>query len=244
MKKVKKIFSSTLCFALLFSLLSVTSVSAETENKKIDFSQKDKLAISKNSAFIENSYEALLKDAIANGAPRSNQETLNAIDSNETMQVNTYIIQDEIISTDIDSDSELHAVTYASEIIPLRAGGHKYEEGSDGAYAVTAYSTLYYSTQDHSGNTLYCLTQVTGGYTKIVGVSVTSQTVVYGMSGIGVGAPVNLSGTKHPTGTTFSYNTGFNSYVTTASSSHIGCTYTLTIRRGTGTYNYSLYNNL
>lgn len=244
MKKIRKLMSSTLCFAFLLSILNVSFVCAETPDEKAILSQKVQGAIANNSTYIETSYQSLLDEAIDNEAPITNQQILEAAGSDDTLQVSTYKIQDEVIAIDTKSNSKLHALSYASVISPFRAGGHKYEEGSDGAYAVKAYSTLYYTTKDHSGVTMYCLTQVTGGYTKIVGVSVASQTVAYGMSGIGEGAPVNLSGTKYPSGTTFSYYTGFNSYVTTAASSYIGCGYTLNIRRGTGTYTFTLNNDL
>lgn len=64
------------------------------------------------------------------------------------------------------------------------------------------------------------------------------------MSGIGINHAVNLSGTKYPSETSYSYNTGFSEYVTTASNSYIGCTHTLVVKRGTGSYTFNFYNNL
>lgn len=242
MKNSKKIISALLSLALLLSMTSIPVSAVDTEQSTA--LQVDSYAIKSNDDFMEASFEELLEEAIDNRTPECNVGVVDNANAEEDLEVHTYVIQDEVLSTDNASDSELRAITYASEIAPMSSGGHKYEQGSDGAYAVKAYSTIYYSSQDHDGNTLSCLTKVTGGYSKITGVSVSSQSVTYGMSGIAVGGVVNVQGTKKPTGTAFAYNTGFNKYVTTASSSYIGCTYSLIIKRGTGSYTYALYNNL
>lgn len=242
MKNRKKIISMVISMALLLSMMSIPVSAAGTEQSTPV--QVDTFAIENNDEFIEASFEELLDDAIDNKVQECNVGVIDNSNAEDDLEVHTYVIQDEVLSTDNDTNSELRAITYASEITPMSSGGHKYEEGSDGSYSVKAYSTLYYSSQDYQGNTLYCLTKVTGGYSKITGVSVSSQSVTYGMSGIAVSGVVNVSGTKYPTGTAFSYDTGFNKYVTTASSSYIGCTYTLVIKRGTGSYTFALYNNL
>lgn len=227
---------------LALSMVCIPVSADEAERPVV--SQDESFAIESNDNFIEASFEELLEKAIDNKAQESNVGVIDNASEAEELRVYTYIIQDEVLSVERGTGSKLHAITYASEIVPMSSSGHKYEEAWDGAYAVRAYSTLYYSTQAYNGNTMYCLTKVTGGYSRITGVSVSSQTVAYGMSGVGVSGAVNLSGRKYPTGTTFAYNTGFNKFVTTASSSYIGCTYTLVIKRGTGSYNFSLYNNL
>lgn len=119
-----------------------------------------------------------------------------------------------------------------SNISPL-AAGNKYEEAWDSTLSVRAWSTNYYDKKTVSGKTMYLLKTVSGGRSiSQPDAQITSQTLVYGCTDM-----LNVqTATKYPTGSSWSYSTGFTKYVSPDNGPHaMGNNITFKIRRSTST---------
>lgn len=111
---------------------------------------------------------------------------------------------------------DVHSVTYAANIIETANGdvittGSQENEESDGAFTVKAYIRIDYKRLQSTGAPdTYLITNVSGGW-KINGsqVQLTNQEVIYACYDPNGGSRV----VENPTGTKFSYDTGFTYYV-------------------------------
>ena len=140
--------------------------------------------------------------------------------------------------------------------VNARARGSNMIYDSDSAGCLSAYLTVQYSKTTLYGKEYVSLTGVSGGYTAdgsgarlSSGVSVASQSVVYGASGIGINGRMAVQRNTYNPGRTirsFSIVPPSN-WVAVAAESEvtmIGANYTITLRRGTGSWTCYLENNL
>lgn len=143
--------------------------------------------------------------------------------------VETCTLDEEIIFVN-DDFVELSAKTV---LYAAGTSGSKQEIDYDSVYTIKGYVTIYYTTVDVAGTTCRRLTKVSGGYTWLdnSGSQVTSQSLYYGMTGVGTSTLVNETGSKTPTGTSFSYNTGFTGAINTNGIYALGATYTIYLKR-------------
>ncbi len=210
-------------------------------------------AIERNAEFIAENFDTLLSSAMINTVAGMNtmklprQSTCSTTDPNNTDYTSEeYILQDAEILDSHGDEAGIHALTTG---FVLRAvdNGHQYEESADQTVSIRGYTTIYYNKTTSSGITYYCLTDVTGGYkVNDSSAQVTSQSVVYGMTGVSqTQGSVQKSNTYKPTTKSWSKSTGYTSYVHPTEFGAIGATYTINLKRNGGSsWTYSLNNKL
>lgn len=221
---MKKILSVAFAFIILIVSMSSSKVSAKNN---YDFKKtKDDLyqIINKNNLVdnryskTDKSYKFIQKDIVAG---------------------NTYSVTTvDVVSSGTDF---LDIVEENSSIARL-GGGSNYKEKYDGAISNMAYTTVYYTESESSGDSYFAITSVSGGYINNDWTcKVISQKLSFGQTS-------NLTSyatTKTPTGTSWSY-TAPSSWkpvkTTKAVNCYVGAIYTLQIQRYSTPWTLELEN--
>jgi len=241
MKKRKSMSSIILCCILLIGCNGISVFASEPLDLESTSEMKEEL-INQNEDYITENIDKLINQK--KNARSLPEEKMNVFDENGHLKdtMPSYIIQDEELKDNNGDSTGLYVTTFAAET------GNKNASGSDSTGSVTIRSSIYYNVKTTTaGVKYYVLTKVSGGYSNLnSGVQITSQTVTYRESGPGESGSGSVTypiTTKYPTGSTFSYNTGYTKYVVLGSMTNFGCNYTVTLKRGS-TWSYSLGNNL
>lgn len=230
-----------LCLGTLLSF----SVPASASDTACDMDE----IINRNAEYVAENFEALIDSALENAASDVSpySETNLASDSGDAdFTSEEYVLQDAEL---LDSDGTGTGIYALTTGVVLRAstGGNRYDEAYDTTVSIKGYSTIYYNKTTSAGITYYCLTKVSGGYTVVdSSAQVSSQSVVYGMSGLNYSqGAVQKSGTYTPTSKSWSKSTGYTDYVCPTPYNLIGATYKITLKRNGGSsWTYSLTNSL
>lgn len=237
-KKIQRIVSLMSLFVVVFNLVSISSHATEVQCDRIT-------AIQEADEYINDNLDVLVDEA--KGDTDMLVDTAELIsDTGEVLELPVYEIDTTDVINQFSSDENLHSITYAvdtSDIVSAAAAsysGNKYASTWDSTGSIQAYLTIYYTyTNDLSPQ--YLFTSIAGGYTRADSqVSVASQSLTYGYSGIKGSSSV----TKYPTSSSWSYTTGFTTY-NPGYSLKLGGNYTLNLKRGTSsTWTLYLQNNL
>ena len=114
-------------------------------------------------------------------------------------------------------------------------------EDDDGTY-VYAKLTITYTKLNATASSpaRYLLTKVSGSWTvKTYQINLANRRVAYACQSIFTNAQY-----KYPTGDSFSYNTGYSNYVYDAAGAIVGAQMNVTVKRGTGSWQFDVYNNV
>ncbi len=239
---MKKAIALSLVLTVMFSLFQPYTVKAK------NISEISKI-YEANDGYVAKNLENLLKK----GKPTKPQSKVLVSKNTTTLasvsdaNVQTYIIQNEEL-TDADGVSTgVYALTTASTI----STGSTNVSGYDQTIAVKCYSTIYYNIKaDANGIDHYCLTKISGGYTKSDKSTVlVSQSIVYGESGpssFSSNGSYTVDGSYAPSSTTTSWSksTGFTGYIARVGYYSIGATYSVKLTKGSSTWTFYQYNNL
>lgn len=236
MKKIlKSILSKFICCVMILSL--------STLNVDASFSDTSDKIISINEEYIQEHFENLLNEIqTASKLEYSRILSTNNLVTNAE-NISLYKIQDNELVDKQGATTGIYAVTYAAVI----TDGSTNLSGYDPTIAVKCYSTIYFHIREVKGTKEYCLYKVSGGYTKDdSSTSVKLQTVTYSEGGSGSEGNVNYPvTTKSPTGSSWSYNTGYTKYVIKGGIySGSGCAYTIKLSKGSDSWTYTLSNPL
>lgn len=142
----------------------------------------------------------------------------------------------------IEDQDTLNSTSYISTF----SSGNKDLSKKDSSYSVEGYLKISYDVGTYRNADAYKLTKVSGGYTILDGtVSVSSQSVTYGISGVSNEGVVQMHNTKKPTSSSWSYSTGYTPYLVLVDNYSFGATYNLTLKRySSSTWNLSLHVSL
>lgn len=223
MKKMKKLL---ICLSCLITMISSSVIESFATEKLI--AQSDK--------YINQNIVDLYKNALKKNKTIENAAVV--VDENQkTENLAVYEIDtSNIIENESDIKSRTYITTYAN---------HNSTIGDyDDSLGVYAYVTIYYRTKGTEPEE-YLLTSVSGGYTIVDStISVTKQTVTYGCNGTFPTAISSQTATKYPgTSSSWSYSTGFTTYVTDEFAA-IGCNNLLNLKRRGSTWTLRITNNI
>ncbi len=163
----------------------------------------------------------------------------------ETYTLETYVINEENSETYITAiPSALFEGDYAIE--PCSSGS-KSDSAYDDSYSVYAKISINYNTTSSNGRTGYLLKSVTGSWQiKDSSVTLSNRNIIYACTGLTLNGSYNLNQyvEKNISSNSFSYNTGFSSYVINDSGYSLGtmgATSSVTLKHGSSsTWNLTI----
>jgi hypothetical protein len=211
---------------------------------------KDK-AIQKNEQYIKANFDSLFQKTKYSHTPAEKKGRLSDNNGN-VYDVTLYDIDSEKLYDENGKSLNITSQTYAYDLseaasVSSTGTGNSYVDLWDTSISVKGYVTIYYSYYANSdGINEYTLTQIAGGYTKSDStVSISSQTVVYGMQGYSkTYGIVYKDSTIYPTTSSWSITTGYTSSVVLDVSANFGATYTIKLVRGTSAWSLVITNML
>lgn len=236
--KIKKIISTILATCM------VSSVAYAADSSTMQ--QMDELQIQRAAS-------TLLKEAKASGQqPEHTMRLYNdkgveySIDlyAIDTSDITTYAASQDLESiTYIGSTDDMTLVSNPNVTMPRGDLEDTYWDRT-GSVAFTA--TIYFkSSSNQDGNRTYLLTKVTGSADlNSSGIAISRQKVNYGCNSMVDGVSgQNLTSPKTPTGTSFSYTTGFSKYIQNITGSYLGMYWEGQLVRGTSIWTYEVSHN-
>lgn len=239
---MKKILTICLALATVISMFPMTA--SASENNEISDTEKTKIIqqgeVNYNTA--DGSYTFTLVESTNN--------------ANNTRSSITEFTSTTLIIIPVTEEADENLPELINELRAARAGGSNTVYDSDAAGCVSASLTINYSTTTTNGKDYVSLTSISGGYTadgtgSIIsgGVLVSSNSITYGASGVTTsGKKVTQSKTYDPGKASRSFSiTPPSTWVSVAAESEVavvGANYTITLKRGTGSWTCYLENNL
>lgn len=241
-----------ICLIPLIIISEISSYSlpifaSSIENDPLEITATNQVS-NNNDLYLESEIQNILVDKIqSDDSVEDNIQILHKI-SGETktnLIALTYVVQDEQLVEETSEHCGLHALTTASAIAEVANTTSNYDYYKLGSYdtntyTVYAYSTIYFNTKTISGLKYYQFVKFDGGYTtNRANVTVSGQSVQYGIAGTSVTETYIKSNTVYPSSTPWSYYTGYTSYVNLTSFGYMGTTYTLTIKSRSSTWTHT-----
>lgn len=236
--KIKKIISIILAMCMVSSVAYAADTSTMQQIDEIQ---------------VQRAASTLLKEAKASGQqPESTMRLYN--DKGVEYNIDLYAIDTSDITTYAASQN-LESITYIGstedmtlvsnpDITVLRGQlGDEYWDQT-GSIAFTA--TIYFkSSSNQDGNRTYLLTKVTGSTDfNSSGITVSRQRVTYGCNSMVDGVSNQyLKKPKIPSGTSFSYTTGYSKYIQNIAGAYLGMHWEGQLIRGTIIWNYEISHN-
>lgn len=227
MKKTTKLFTFILC------LLIGIFVAFSSNVKALELSNYDSI-----SAL----YKQAKKDNII-----SNNLTATLTDQNgNVIKIPVYELKPKFALQSIDNSYTTTCVVGLNEKLfsdstSIKPFGSITVEDDDGTY-VYAKLTITYTKLNATASSpaRYLLTKVSGSWTvKTYQINLANRRVAYACQSIFTNAQY-----KYPTGDSFSYNTGYSNYVYDAVGAIVGAQMNVTVKRGTGSWQFDVYNNV
>ncbi len=178
--------------------------------------------------------EELFEEA-KNNCSEEVESVLESEDGKKSYDLETYVIDDENSETYITAIPSSFLEDYS--INPCSSGS-KSDSAYDNSYSVYATISINYNTTTSSGKTGYLLKSVTGSWQiKDSSVTLSNRNVIYACTGLTLNGSYNLNQyvEKNISSNSFSYSTGFSSYVINDSGYDLGtmgATSSVTLKHG------------
>lgn len=156
--------------------------------------------------------EELFEEAKNNSSDEV-EAVLESEDGTESYDLETYVIQEEYSETYI---TAIPSSLFEDYLINSCSSGSKSDSSYDNSYSVYATISINYNTTSSNGKTGYLLKSVTGSWQiKDSSVTLSNRNVIYACTGLTLNGSFNNSQyvQKNLSSNSFSYNTGFSSYV-------------------------------
>ena len=264
MKKNRTLKAIGIALTFVIVLSSFPSTILAKDNSQSIKLQTINKNISNYDNEIQNNLELLLREKVENG---KKADRLGMLTDNKGTNYSVPVYEigsEEIYKLDNETILAQTYGYYIPEELADDASAEKFSTSlittkstANGSTAVNAYDpagslvrgycTIYYTINtDSNGAKTYKLNSVKGNYTRgDLAFSVTKQVVKYTMAGMGPDdIYVQNTATKYPTSSSWQYTTGFQKFITLDILHTFGATYTLTIKRTSSSWNFTIYNLL
>lgn len=215
-------------------------------NTTLCFAATDDLA-NYNTLF-DAQVSAMLKQAIKSGNKSALQGQLVGEDGS-VYSVDVYELDTSNLTRNLNSTNDtVFSNTLAADLSSaqlISRGSNTNKSDWDKTQSVCFYSTIYFTkSTDSTGFETALLTAVSGNY-KIYesAISVSNQTLTYGCVGV-PSSSRNQHASKKPSKNSYSYNTGFSTYVINNGGGQIGSTYQADLTRNSSKWTFTLSNQL
>lgn len=236
-------------FLYLFVLsLSCLGFSVSVSADEVASSADPELTVADKAivdSYIDQNLDRILETAKVSSNYVEGHATLSS-DDGTVYNLPSYIVDTTQVTRQLTNNenikSQVVIVDTADANESTRAAGSKNGSLWDNTGSVQASSTIYYDEQMDGSGRKYKLTSVSGRYSiGQSGVSVSNQNVTYGCSDTVNGTQ---RGVRNPTGSSYSYSTGFSRYATTRNIGFVvGVNHSMRISRGSS-WNFTHYNQL
>lgn len=237
---MKKILSLTLLALATFGISATASADEiEPTSATLTLAQEQKV-----DAYINNNLDSILRIAKESNSAVQGEATL-ASDDGTVYHLPTYIVDTTQLAREMTNNetvqSQVAIVDTADATDATRAAGNKGSTLWDSTSSVKSSSTIYYDQTQSGSIRNYKLTSFSGSYSiQQSGVSVSTIDLAYGCSDSLKGQ----NGTKYPSGSSYSYSTGFSKYASPQNGQFAcGITHRMRISRGS-TWNFTHQNNI